>query len=192
MALIADLLDVASLDHGKVVLEARNFAVRDALQQVLERFAADAEAKGMSLEAEVAPEVPDILVGDPVRFQQVLKSLLANAVKFGREGEVSVRASLLPDRGDKACLRVTVRDPGIGIPPDRLAHVLQAFVQDDDTSTRTYGGAGLGLAIASQLVALMGGTLEIESTPDVGTDVAFTACFDRPRVEPPGFFVGDA
>jgi signal transduction histidine kinase len=190
MALIADLLDVASLDHGKVELEAKSFAVRDALHEVVERFAATAGAKGMSIEAEVTPEVPDVLVGDPSRFQQVLRCVLANAVKFGRQGKVCVRASPLPDRGDKACLRVTVRDRGIGIPPDRIAHVLQAFTQDDDSAARTYSGAGLGLAIASQLAALMGGTLGIESTPGVGTEVAFTACFDRPLVKRRGYFIG--
>jgi signal transduction histidine kinase len=192
MELIADLLDVAALDHGEVALEPKAFAVRDTIQQVLVGFAGAAEPKGIALVAEVAPEVPDVLVGDPARFQQVLKSVLGNAVKFGRAGEVRLCAALQADSGDRACLHVTVRDPGVGIPPERIPHVLEPFVQGDDSSTRRYGGAGLGLRIASQLVALMDGTLEVESTPDVGTEIAFTAWFERLRPAHPGSLAGDA
>ncbi len=148
--------------------------------------------RGMGRACIAGAAVPELLIGDRARVAQVVDLLLENAVKFTARGEIAIRAELEPDAAPtKARVRISVADTGVGIPGDALARVLEAFVQGDDSSTRPYAGAGLGLTIAAQLAALMKGTLGIESVVDVGTTVRFTVDLARPP-EDDGFFHVDA
>src|ERR1700757_4657997 len=149
----------------------------DALRALVVR----ARLKGLGLTWNVEPDVPDALVGDAGRLRQVLLNLVGNAIKFTRHGEVAVRVEAAegPAPGDEAVLRFTVRDTGIGIAPDGQARIFRAFEQADSSTTRNYGGTGLGLTIAARLVALMGGTITVESAPGRGSTFAFTAQFAR-------------
>src|SRR5205814_2621824 len=149
-------------------------------------LAVRAHKKGLELIYQVQPEVPDALVGDAGRVRQVLLNLAGNAVKFTDEGEVVVRVEI--NQGDgpppspgagEVGLRFTVCDTGIGIPPDQQARIFRAFEQEDTSTTRKYGGTGLGLTIASRLVALMGGTITVDSAPGRGSTFAFTARFGQ-------------
>ena len=138
-----------------------------------------AQQKGLELIYDVQPEVPDALVGDAARLRQVLLNLVGNAIKFTEEGEVVLRVELAGDAapdGDVS-LRFTVRDTGIGISPDKQERIFRAFEQEDTSTTRRYGGTGLGLTIAARLVALMGGQITVESEPGRGSTFAFTARF---------------
>jgi signal transduction histidine kinase len=184
MKIIAQVLEVSDLDGGRLQVEARTFSVRDTLNSSLKSLLPYAAAKGLSLSSDVGSDVPDALVGDPVRFGQVIDNLLNNAIKFTAKGAVRISAYLeAHSRGTEARLCVSISDTGIGIPAEALARVAEAFSQADNSSTRSYGGAGLGLTIASQLVSLMNGSLKIESTPNVGTNVRFTLCFGRVPAE---------
>jgi signal transduction histidine kinase len=119
------------------------------------------------------------LAGDSARFRQVLAKLVSNAIKFTRKGEIKIRADVESHSKREAVLRVSVSDTGIGIPEEKVASIFDAFSQADDSATREVGGAGLGLAIASQIVRLMGGVLEVRSTVGVGTTLQFTVRFGQ-------------
>jgi signal transduction histidine kinase len=180
MKIIASVLDFSDLAGGVLALEPRTFSVRNAIHRAAKSLLSDAEAKGLSLISDVGSDVPEALVGDPVRFEQVIDSLLNNAIKFTAKGAVRINAYLEAHSSEsEARVCVAISDTGIGIPPEALARVAEAFAQGDNSITRPYGGAGLGLTIASQLVALMKGSLKIESTPNVGTNVRFNVCFGR-------------
>ena len=188
METISHVLDLSDLDTGRLQLEMKPFNVREVIAATLEVLRPSAEKKGLSLTMDIAPEVPAVLLGDAVRFGLIVKTVLGNAVKFTAKGEVRVCAELEPHSGPEVC--VSIVDTGIGIEKEALTRVLDAFYQADNSPTREYGGAGLGLTIASALIALMKGTLAIESTPNVGTTVRFTVCFEREFPED-GFFVAD-
>jgi CheY-like chemotaxis protein/HPt (histidine-containing phosphotransfer) domain-containing protein len=149
-----------------------------------------AHKKGLELIYQVHPEVPDALTGDAGRLRQVLLNLAGNAVKFTDEGEIVVRVEIQSDgpvpspRAEEVALRFTVCDTGIGIPPDQQQRIFRAFEQEDTSTTRKYGGTGLGLTIASRLVALMGGAITVDSAPGRGSTFAFTARFGQ-RPHPP-------
>jgi signal transduction histidine kinase len=178
MKIIAQVLEVSDLDGGRLQVEAKTFSVRDTLNSRLKPLLPYAAAKRLSLTSDVGSDVPEALVGDPVLFGQVIDNLLNNAIKFTVKGAVRISAYLEAHScGTEARLCVSISDTGIGIPAEALARVTDAFSQADNSSTRSYGGAGLGLTIASQIVSLMNGSLKIESTPNVGTNVRFTVCF---------------
>jgi two-component system sensor histidine kinase/response regulator len=177
--LIQDILDVADLDGNRIRLEAMPFSVRDVISDVLKLLVPRSNEKGLALASECASDVPAKLAGDPARFRQVLAKLVGNALKFTHKGEVKILAEVESLSKKEAIVRVSVADTGIGIPEETLASVFDPFSQADDSPTRKYGGAGLGLAIAAQLVHLMGGVLKVQSTPGVGTEFQFTARFGR-------------
>jgi PAS domain S-box-containing protein len=185
LGIINDLLDFSKMEAGKLGLAPADFSLRAAVGDTLRALALRAHKKGLELIYQVQPDVPDALIGDAGRLRQVLLNLAGNAVKFTDAGEVVVRVEvqgdgLPPSPGaGEVGLRFTVRDTGIGIPPDQQERIFRAFEQEDTSTTRKYGGTGLGLTIAARLVALMGGTITVDSAPGRGSTFAFTARFGR-------------
>jgi CheY-like chemotaxis protein/HPt (histidine-containing phosphotransfer) domain-containing protein len=180
LEVINDLLDLSKIEAGKFDLDPTEFSLREALDDTLQTLALKAHNKGLELGCEVAPEVPEVLIGDPVRLRQVVVNLVGNAVKFTAAGEVVVRAWVESrDRG-VARLHVAVADTGIGIPADKLRSIFEPFTQADAGTTRRFGGTGLGLTISAHLVGLMGGEVWAESEPGRGSVFHFTATFGLP------------
>ena len=204
LSIINDLLDFAKIEAGKLELAPVDFSLRAAVGDSLRALAVRAHTKGLELACNIQPDVPDALLGDAGRLRQVLLNLIGNAIKFTERGEVEVRVSVDKEtrrQGDKdkgrpggeetaaasvslsPCLPVSlsfeVRDTGIGIPPADQERIFRAFEQEDTSTTRRYGGTGLGLTIASRLVALMGGEITVDSEPSRGSTFAFTARFGR-------------
>jgi CheY-like chemotaxis protein len=193
LGIINDLLDFAKIEAGKLELDPADFSLRAAVGDTLRALAVRAHKKGLELIYHVQPNVPDALVGDAGRLRQVLLNLVGNALKFTDEGEVEVRISVATGGSPVAAglatggppvateredlLHFSVRDTGIGIPRDKQERIFRAFEQEDTSTTRKYGGTGLGLTIASRLVALMGGTITVDSEPGRGSTFAFTAGF---------------
>ena len=155
--------------------------MRAVLGDTLRALAVRAHKKGLELISHVQSGVPDALVGDAGRLRQSLLNLIGNAIKFTEEGEVVVRVEVASDAvpDGEVGLHFTVTDTGIGIPPEKQETIFRAFEQEDTSTTRKYGGTGLGLTIASRLVALMGGTITVDSQPGRGSTFAFTARFGR-------------
>ncbi len=164
LTIINDILDTTQIEAGRMKLEAVDFDPRRALQEVASLLAVRAQAKGLPLRLETAPDLPSTLHGDPGRLRQVLFNLVGNAIKFTARGEVRLSAGILPGG-----LWIEVRDTGIGIPADRQAQVFERFVQADASTQRRYGGSGLGLAITRDIVHLMGGCITLHSEPDAGS-----------------------
>ncbi|MFO0879948.1 MAG: response regulator [Gemmataceae bacterium] len=178
LSILDDILDYSKIEAGKLHLELTRFSLRDGLTDSLRALGLRAGQKGLELVCQIAPSLPDRLMGDLGRLRQILVNLVGNAIKFTHQGEVVVevaRADEFPPSEHEIGLAFTVRDTGIGIPPDKLARIFEPFVQADTSTTRRYGGTGLGLAITSQLVDLMGGRIQVESTPGVGSRFTFTA-----------------
>ncbi len=185
--LINDILDLSKVEAAQLELEHTGFSLSELLDKVMEVVAVGAEPKGLALACEVAPDVPTDLVGDPTRLQQVLLNVVGNAVKFTAAGEVSLRVSRDPDSAVPTALRFTVTDTGIGIPPEKLGRVFERFTQADSSTTRRFGGSGLGLTISKRLVELMGGQIWAESNNrgSVFSIVVPFEAWNRPDVRPP-------
>jgi two-component system, sensor histidine kinase and response regulator len=181
LAIINDLLDFSKIEAGKLDLDPADFFLRAALGDTLRALATRAHRKGLELVCNVQPDVPDALIGDAGRLRQVLINLVGNAIKFTTEGEVVVQVSVArePERAGEVAIDFTVRDTGIGIHRDKHAMIFRAFEQEDTSTTRRYGGTGLGLTIAARLVAMMGGQLTVESASSQGSTFMFTARFGR-------------
>jgi two-component system, sensor histidine kinase and response regulator len=177
LAILNDILDFSKIESRKLELESIPFAVRDVVGSMLKPLAVKADQKGLELLLDCDPQVPAGIVGDPVRLQQVLTNLIGNAIKFTEHGHVLVEV-----REDTRCegstrLHFKISDTGIGIPAEKHATVFEAFSQADGSTTRRFGGTGLGLTISSNLVHLMGGRIWLESAPGKGSDFHFTAGF---------------
>jgi signal transduction histidine kinase/ActR/RegA family two-component response regulator len=188
LVLINDILDVTRIEAGKMRLESVPFHLRTEIEGATNLLAAQAQAKGLSLESRVDPSVPERVVGDPSRLRQVLLNLLGNAVKFTDAGTVSL--SVEPSAADGATvrLRFIVADTGIGIDPAELPSLFQPFSQLDSSNTRRHGGSGLGLAISREIVNLMGGGIEVESRRGSGSRFTVTIPFgaaSAASAEPP-------
>ena len=175
--MINDILDFSKIEAGKLELERIPFALDQVLTGLATMMALTMGKKPLEFLLRLDPQAPRGLIGDPLRLGQVLLNLASNAVKFTERGEVEVSVTLLERAGDEARLRFAVRDTGIGIAPAQQARLFAAFAQADASITRHYGGTGLGLAISQQLVALMGGVLDVVSTPGTGSTFAFTLRF---------------
>jgi signal transduction histidine kinase/DNA-binding response OmpR family regulator len=177
--IINDVLDTTKIEAGKVTLEQVDIDLRSTAEFVVQSVAVSAHAKGLDLSLECDDNVPPFVVGDATRLRQVMHNLLGNAVKFTREGHVALRLALDEGGGDagqpghELHFVASVADSGVGIDEEGKTRLFQEFSQVDDSTTRQYGGTGLGLFIVKQLLGLMGGSVDVESTPGVGTTFSF-------------------
>ena len=169
LRLVNDILDVSRLEVGRLEMDEAVFDVRALVDDALGWGRPFAAREHLELSSVVADDVPPVLVGDAFRITQVLTNLIGNALKFTDRGLVQVRVDLESVEGDAYRLRFAVEDSGIGIPEEQLPLLFESFAQADASTTRRYGGAGLGLAICRELVELMGGTIEASSVPGEGS-----------------------
>ncbi|MBW1700630.1 MAG: response regulator [Deltaproteobacteria bacterium] len=178
LSVINDILDFSKIEAGKLDLEKSTFNLKDLLGESLRIMAIEAHEKGLELAYNVAHDiVSNLLVGDPARFRQVLLNLVGNAIKFTEEGEVVVYVKEEAHTDSEVLLKFSVKDTGIGIPDEKKEIIFSPFDQADGSTSRKYGGTGLGLAVSSQLVDLMGGRIWVESEPGSGSTFYFTARF---------------
>ncbi len=177
MGLIDDILDLSKIEARKIDIESLSFDLRQTVDDVFRMLEAQASAKGIRLDWRVSPEIPSLVKGDPGRLRQVLTNLAANAIKFTGQGEVKLSAELADQSENAATVRFSLADTGIGIPAEKAASLFSPFTQADASTTRRYGGTGLGLVISKQLVELMGGTISFESREGEGTTFRFTVVF---------------
>jgi len=175
LTVINDILDFSKIEAGKVDLELDDFNLRDSVETTMKTMALRADEKGLELLCEIAPSVPDVLHGDSNRLRQVLVNLLSNAIKFTDQGEVALNVHIEAEDGDNRIVHFTVSDSGIGIPLEKQKVIFQPFAQADNSTTRKYGGTGLGLTISKRLVGLMDGQMSVESEVGRGTRFHFTA-----------------
>jgi signal transduction histidine kinase/CheY-like chemotaxis protein len=185
LSVINEILDYSKIEAGKFSLDPVDFTLRDTLGDALKLLAVRAHHKGLELACDVRTDVPDRLVGDPGRLRQILVNLVGNAIKFTSQGEVVISAAVADEAAGRVCLHLAVRDTGIGIPADKLQTIFDPFVQADGSTTRKYGGTGLGLTISSRLVELMGGRLWVESEVGKGSTFHFRAWFQRQALADP-------
>jgi two-component system sensor histidine kinase/response regulator len=195
LQIINDILDFSKIEARKLHLDQCPFALRDSLSAAMKALGLRANAKGLELICDVDADVPDQLIGDPLRIRQIVTNLVGNAIKFTERGEVAMRVEIT-GRGEAASsdnstidsfaahlpgvvLHFQITDTGIGIPPDKQKIIFEEFSQVDNSTARKFGGTGLGLAITSQLVALMGGRLWVESELGVGSTFHFSVCLEE-------------
>ena len=176
--LINDILDLSKVEASQLELEKTGFSLTDHLEKVQEMVSARAQEKGLALTFEIAAGTPTELVGDPTRLQQVLMNLLGNSVKFTEAGYVSLKVEAAFDSAVPTALLFTVNDSGIGIPTEKLDHIFERFTQADSSTTRRFGGSGLGLTICKRLVELMGGRIWVASNLGEGSTFSFSVPFE--------------
>jgi signal transduction histidine kinase len=180
LTIINDILDFSKVESRKLELEAVDFSLSGMLAGMLRPLEMQAADKGLRLRSEIDRSTPPRMIGDPVRLRQILDNLLGNAIKFTAEGQVLVAIRGGERKAGRVRLHFSVSDTGIGIPVDKHATIFEAFNQADGSTTRRFGGTGLGLTIASTLVTLMGGRLWVESQPGAGSTFHFTIDFQLP------------
>ena len=180
LTVINDILDFSKIEAGKIDLEKVDFNLRDSLESMLKTVALRADEKALELLCEVAPDVPEIVCGDSTRLRQVIINLVGNAIKFTEHGEVVVKVQLDSHEAAQCTLHFTVSDTGIGIPADKRELIFAPFSQADSSTTRKFGGTGLGLTISTRLVAVMGGKMWVESEEDRGSQFHFTVRLGAP------------
>jgi two-component system sensor histidine kinase/response regulator len=178
LSLINDVLDLSKIEADRLELEAVEFNVRDVIYETVVVMALQSAAKGIELIVNAGPDVPIVARGDPGRLRQIVMNLLGNAIKFTHEGYVVLDAGGTVDERGRLTLRIEVTDTGIGIPPDRLDRLFKTFSQIDSSTTRHYGGSGLGLSIVKRLAELMGGTVGVRSEPGRGSSFWVTVKVD--------------
>lgn len=178
LAIVNDLLDFSKIEAGEMRLESVPFDIAAVIEEVTVNYASAAQAKGIELLSDIDPDVPPEVCGDPLRLRQVVSNLVNNAIKFTHEGEVVVGVRLRTKRSTDVTLELRVSDTGVGISKDRADAIFRPFIQADTSTTREYGGTGLGLPICRQLVELMGGQLRVESQPYSGSTFSFSVRFE--------------
>jgi PAS domain S-box-containing protein len=190
LTIINEILDFSKIEVGKLSLEPIEFSLRDNLGQAMKTLAIRAYEKNLELAYYVPPELPDLIVGDPTRLRQIILNLVGNAIKFTEKGEVVVRVELEAQEADGLSLRFSISDTGIGIPPEKQKLIFDPFTQADASTTRQYGGSGLGLSISKRLIEMMQGRIWLESEVGKGTTFYFAArfgigCGDTPSTPHP-------
>jgi signal transduction histidine kinase/CheY-like chemotaxis protein/HPt (histidine-containing phosphotransfer) domain-containing protein len=176
---IDEVLDFSKIEAGKLELEEIPFDLRNTIEDLGNTMSIRAQQKGLEFMSFVSPDVPSRLVGDPGRLRQILTNLAGNALKFTQEGEIYMKAEMVEDIGDRVKIRFSSKDTGIGIPKDKQATIFESFTQADGSTTRKYGGTGLGITISKQLVELMGGDIGVDSEEGKGSTFWFTAVFAK-------------
>ena len=184
LRIINDILDFSKIEAGKMSIETMPFSFRQLLKSVQEHFNILSVEKNLELTVNNDDSIPDDLIGDPIRLQQVFSNLLSNAVKFTQEGKIIITTKVLSSEKMQVLLEFSIADTGVGIPPEGIEKIFQSFTQLDSSTSRKYGGTGLGLTISKQLVELMGGEIHVESPSNIsmnpnfpGSVFTFTARF---------------
>jgi two-component system sensor histidine kinase/response regulator len=179
LTLLNDILDYSKIEAGRLDLDLINFSLRTAVEDVAYTLAKRAQDKGLEMACLIDPDLSASLRGDPGRLRQILVNMVGNAIKFTHYGEIVIRAEPINETENEVTVHFSVQDTGIGIPVERQAAVFERFTQADGSTTRTYGGTGLGLTISKQLVEVMGGKIGLESKPGVGTTFWFDIKFEK-------------
>lgn len=179
--ILNEILDLSRIEAGRLELESTIFSMHKAVEQVIKTLRLKAGEKGLALIYSLPAHVPDLLIGDPLRFRQILINLVDNAIKFTHEGKISVRVDVREQTPETVLLEFSVSDTGIGIRPEDQERIFSPFTQADASTTRNFGGTGLGLTITRKLVELMKGRLRVESLPDQGSTFYFTVNLNIPQ-----------
>ena len=179
MALLNDILDLSKIEADKIVLEKIDFELLPIIEATIDAMAINAHEKGLELLTETAPDLPEIVKGDPGRLRQVIVNLVGNAIKFTNEGEVILKVEKVFQSEESDLLRFLVIDTGIGIPSDKIDYIFESFTQLDGSTARKFGGTGLGTTISKRLVELMGGRIWVESKVDEGSIFTFEIPFEK-------------
>ena len=181
LSLLNDILDLSKIESGKITLETTRFSLRQCIQELITTQISQIHQKQLKLDTRIADEIPDLLLGDPLRIKQILLNLLANAIKFTEAGSISITARITGRQGNSLSLCLAVRDTGIGIAPEALERIFAPFEQADNSTTRKYGGTGLGLTICRRLAELMGGRIWAESVEAQGSCFSVELPFELPE-----------
>lgn len=190
LLIVNDILDFSKIESGKILLEEQPVDLESLVDDTLQIVAYQAQEKGLRIGMSVDANTPHTVAGDPTRIRQILMNLLSNAVKFTHTGVVWVHVGITPDQDGHIVLHLSVEDSGVGIEADRLTSIFEAFTQADSSTTRKYGGTGLGLTISKRLAKLMGGDISVQSTPKLGTVFTFSARFHVLESARPPVFKG--
>jgi len=177
LGVINDILDFSKIEAGRLQLECLPFSLLDTVEDALHPLTLRAQQQGLELTWSTKGDIPELVSGDPTRLRQILINLAGNAIKFTKEGHVSVKAARLHSPSNEVAIRFAVMDTGVGIPPEKHKQIFDAFAQADSSTTREFGGTGLGLSISARLVKLMGGEIGLHSTIGKGSEFSFTARF---------------
>jgi len=192
MTVINDVLDFSKIEAGRMKLESRSFNVRECVEEALELFSAEIRIKGLEAVYLVAPEVPSRLIGDPMRVRQILVNLISNAIKFTSQGEIAINVECKGQDEKGYRLEFSVTDTGIGISKEGIEKIFNAFQQVDTSTTRRYGGTGLGLVIGKRLAEFMGGTIWVDSNPGSGSCFFFSVTLKASQESAPKHQSGES
>jgi CheY-like chemotaxis protein len=191
LGVINEVLDFSKIEAGKMEIDPICFNLRDDLEETMKTMAVQAHEKNLELACDIKPTVPPRAIGDPMRLRQIIVNLVGNAIKFTAHGEVLLEASLESHAGNQLTLHFVVRDTGIGIAQEKQALIFEPFSQADGSTTRQYGGTGLGLTISARLAEAMHGTLWVESEPGKGSSFHFTIPMESAEEAPPAPSIDD-
>ncbi|MCE3278562.1 MAG: rpfC 3 [Bacteroidetes bacterium] len=184
LVIINDILDLSKIEAGKFIFEEASFSVTEIIRSVVELVEHRAQEKDIQISIKIDPASPEYLMGDSARLSQILLNLIGNAIKFTEKGEVSISTEVLEDTGLDIKYKFSIKDTGIGIPPEKIKLIFERFTQGSSDTTRKYGGTGLGLTIVQQLVELQGGKIEVESKEGVGSTFNFIMRFKKTTEKP--------